>query len=81
MILAEILRRAKNDVNWSAIGPATVFAALGIQITAPLIAISLQHDDYLGRMYEPAIPIPIPAILAIIRLIMIQWKNLDQEVS
>ncbi|MHA2002788.1 MAG: hypothetical protein ACW960_01670 [Candidatus Thorarchaeota archaeon] len=81
MILAEVLRRAKNDVEWGSIGPASVLAAIGIQLTAPIIAISAMRDYYLGSLYQLAIPIPIPSILAIIGLVVIRWKNLGRDVT
>lgn len=75
MILAEVLRRAKNDAGWYAIGWVSVLAALIIQIATPLIAILLSVDGFYSSMYLPIIPLPTPSLLAMVGLIMIRRKK------
>jgi hypothetical protein len=71
LILAEVLRRAKNDVSWYDFGWVSILAALIIQIATPLIAMSIL-DGFSIYMY---LPIPTPSVLAMVGLIMIRRKK------
>jgi hypothetical protein len=75
IILAEVLRRAKNNPEWYAIGWVSVLIALVIQIVTPLIAILLSLDGFYLSMYSPLISIPIPSTLAIVGLMIIRRKR------
>lgn len=73
IILAEILRRANNDVEWYTIGWRSAAVGLLIQIITPLLAIAFSW----GWMYLPVIPIPFPSILTIVGLMMIRRKSIQ----
>ena len=71
IVLAEVLHRAKNDVEWYTIGWKAASVGLLIQIIMPLLVISFLW----GWVYMPVIPIPSPSILTIVGLMMIRKKR------
>jgi hypothetical protein len=71
LILAEVLRRAKNEARWYNFGWFSVLTATIIQIATPLIAMSIL-DGFNIYMY---LPIPTPSVFAMVGLIMIRRKK------
>ncbi len=79
MVLAGIMRVVVNDNNKYSMELASVIAALIIEIGMPILATLTMETNMAPAFLTGLVPVPIPAILAIIGLVYIHRGRVDSH--